>query len=116
MNQIRPDEVLPEDLLEVRYLLGVEDKTLAAFILETRRADGKPYPGPTLRNSTSLSDIVSLHSVALLLLYIFVAAKNMVSSLCVTTTIYTAPYHLTLLNHTYSYILNLTSNSNTCQV
>ena len=43
----------------------------------------------------------------------------MVSSLCVTTTINcsnTAPYHLTLLNHTYSYILNLTSNSNTCQV
>ena len=29
MNQICPDEVLPEDLLEVRYLLGVEDKTLA---------------------------------------------------------------------------------------
>ena len=26
------------------------------------------------------------------------------------------PYHLILLNHTYSYILNLTSNSNTCQV
>ena len=72
------DEVLPEDLFEVRYLLGVEDKTLAALILETRRADGKPYPGPTLRNSTSLSDIVSLHSVALLLLYIFVAAKKLI--------------------------------------
>ena len=54
MNQICPDEVLPEDLLEVKYLLGVEDKTLAALILETRRADGKTYPGPTLRNSTSL--------------------------------------------------------------
>ena len=64
--------LLPKDLLEVRYLWGVEDKTLAAFILETRRADGKPYPGPTLRNSTSLSDIVSLHSVALLLLYIHI--------------------------------------------
>ena len=30
MNQICPDEVLPEDLLKVRYLLGVQDKTLAA--------------------------------------------------------------------------------------
>ena len=30
MNQICLDEELPEDLLEVRYLLGVEDKTLAA--------------------------------------------------------------------------------------
>ena len=48
-----------------------------------------------------------------------ILAGLMVSSLCVTTTIYcsnTAPYHLILLNHTHSYILNLTSNSNTCQV
>ena len=30
MNQICPDEVLPEDQLKVRYLLGVQDKTLAA--------------------------------------------------------------------------------------
>ena len=75
-QQICPDEVLPADLLEVRYLLGVQDKTLAAFILETRRADGKPYPGPTLRNSTSLSDSVSLHSVALLLLYYLWLPKN----------------------------------------
>ena len=75
MNQICPDEVLPEDLLEVRYLLGVQDKTLAAFILETRRADGKPYPGPTLRNM-----VAALHSVTLyhLLLYIFVAVKKLI--------------------------------------
>ena len=49
-NQICPDDVLPEDLLEVRYPLEVQDKALAAFILEARRADGKPYLGTTLRN------------------------------------------------------------------
>ena len=49
-NQICPDDVLPEDLLEVRYPLEVQDNALAAFILEARRADGKPYPGTTLRN------------------------------------------------------------------
>ena len=51
-NQLSPspDDTLPEDLLEVRHPLDVQDRTLAAFVLEARRADGNYYPGSTLKN------------------------------------------------------------------
>lgn len=49
-NQLSPDDLLPDDLLEVRYPLEIQDKTPAAFILEARRANSKPYPGTTLKN------------------------------------------------------------------
>ena len=49
-NKLSPDDLLPEDMLEVKYLVEIQDKSLAAFILEARHADGKPYPGTTLKN------------------------------------------------------------------
>ena len=40
-------------MLEVSYPLSVIDRTLAAFVCEARQADGKPYPGSTLKNILS---------------------------------------------------------------
>ena len=37
-------------MLEVKYPVEIQDKMLAAFVLEARHADGKPYPGTTLKN------------------------------------------------------------------
>ena len=46
-------ESVPIDMLEVSYPLSVIDRTLVAFVCEARRADGKPYPGSTLKNILS---------------------------------------------------------------
>ena len=51
-NECRSEAVekFPIDLLERPHPLPLIDRTLAAFILEARRADGAPYPGTTLKN------------------------------------------------------------------
>ena len=46
-------EAFPTDLIETAYPLPVIDRTLAAFILEARRADGAYYPGSTLKTILS---------------------------------------------------------------
>lgn len=46
-------EQFPADLLDTAHPIPVLDRTLAAFILEARRADGAYYPGNTLRNILS---------------------------------------------------------------
>ena len=43
-------DVLPTDIMEVRYPLPILDRVLAAFVFEARRADGNFYPGVTLKN------------------------------------------------------------------
>ena len=48
--QKQATDAVPADILEVRYPLHVIDRTLAAFVFEARRADGKAYPGSTLKN------------------------------------------------------------------
>ena len=40
---VQATDTVPGDILEVRYPLHVIDRTLAAFVFEARRADGKPY-------------------------------------------------------------------------
>ena len=50
MRHTLASEKFPSDILEVQYPVQVLDRTLAAFILEARRADGNPYPGSTLKN------------------------------------------------------------------
>ena len=40
----------PIDLLEVQYAVDVVDRTLAAFIIEVRKAAGTYYPGASLKN------------------------------------------------------------------
>ena len=46
-------EVFPTDLNDTAPPLPVIDRTLAAFILEARRADGAYYPGSTLKTILS---------------------------------------------------------------
>lgn len=43
-------EHFPADLLETQYPVDVTDRTLAAFIIEVRKADGTYYPGASLKN------------------------------------------------------------------
>ena len=43
-------DVFPKDILENYYPLSVVDQTLAAFVIEARRAEGNFYPGSTIRN------------------------------------------------------------------
>ena len=43
-------EHFPIDLLEVQYAVDVVDRTLAAFVIEVRKADGTYYPGASLKN------------------------------------------------------------------
>ena len=45
--------ICPTDLLEKVYPINVLDEWLAAFALEVRRADGKFYPGTTIKNILS---------------------------------------------------------------
>ena len=47
-------ESVPINMLEMSYPLSVIDRTLAAFVCEARRADGKPHPGSTLKNILSV--------------------------------------------------------------
>ena len=44
------DDVPVNNILEVCYPLHVIDGTLAAFVFEARKADGKLYPGSTIKN------------------------------------------------------------------
>lgn len=45
--------ICPTNLLEKVYPINVLDEWLAAFVLEVRIADGKFYPGTTIKNILS---------------------------------------------------------------